>query len=95
MRSKGGKIVPGIAESWDESGDGMELTFHLREDAVWSDGMPLTAGDFCYSFLRLLDPEVGYNYSDSAFLLKNGKNYSNGAYLPSAPRAQGVPCRSR
>lgn len=78
VRNKGGEIVPGIAESWEESGDGMELTFHLREGAVWSDGTPLTAEDFRYSFLRLLDPEVGYNYAETAFIFKNGEKYFNG-----------------
>lgn len=78
VRDKGGVIVPGVAESWDASPDGLEITFHLRADAVWTDGTPVTAEDFRYSFLRLLDPNVGYNYCDSGFLFKNGEAYFNG-----------------
>ncbi len=78
VRNKGGVIVPGVAESWDVSEDGLEVIFHLRADAVWTDGTPVTAEDFRYSFIRLLDPNVGYNYCDSAFIFKNGEAYFNG-----------------
>ena len=78
VRNKGGFIVPGVAERWEASKDGLEVTFYLRDNAVWSDGTPVTAEDFHYSFLRLLDPAVGYNYCDSAFLFKNGEAYFNG-----------------
>lgn len=47
---------PGIAESWDVSEDGLTYTFHLREDAKWSDGSPVTAHDFEYSWRRICDP---------------------------------------
>ena len=43
-----------IAESWDISEDGTEFTFHLREDAVWANGDPLTAADFEFSWKRAL-----------------------------------------
>src|ERR1700722_18275065 len=39
-------VMPGVAESWDKSPDGLTWTFHLRPDALWSDGTPLTAEDF-------------------------------------------------
>ncbi len=78
VRDKGGIIVPGIAERWEISEDGLEIIFYLREDACWSDGTALTAEDFRYSFLRLLDPAVGYNYCESAYLFKNGEKYFNG-----------------
>ena len=78
VRNKGGVIVPGVAESWEASEDGMEVTFHLRDNAVWSDGTTITAEDFRYTFLRLLDPNVGYNYCDSGFIFKNGEAYFNG-----------------
>ena len=48
---------PGIAESWDVSEDGKTYTFHLRQDAKWSDGTPVTAKDFEYSWRRICDPE--------------------------------------
>ena len=47
---------PGIAESWDVSEDGKTYTFHLRDDAKWSDGTPVTAKDFEYSWRRIADP---------------------------------------
>jgi oligopeptide transport system substrate-binding protein len=58
-----GRIVPGAAESWDVSEDGTEYTFHLREGLKWSDGKPLTAKDFEYSWLRALMPETASTYS--------------------------------
>ena len=78
VRNKGGVIVPGVAETWEMNGDGTEVVFHLRDNAVWSDGTAITAEDFHYSFLRLLDPSVGYNYCDSGFIFKNGEAYFNG-----------------
>lgn len=48
---------PGIAESWDVSEDGKTYTFHLRDDAKWSDGNPVTAKDFEYSWRRICDPD--------------------------------------
>jgi len=52
------KVVPGIAERWEIAPDGMTWTFHLRADAKWSNGEPLTADDFVYSFRRLVDPKT-------------------------------------
>jgi oligopeptide transport system substrate-binding protein len=51
--------APGVAESWDISEDGTLYTFHLRKSARWSDGRPVTAHDFVYSWKRLLDPAMG------------------------------------
>ncbi|HVJ51003.1 MAG TPA: peptide ABC transporter substrate-binding protein [Aliidongia sp.] len=53
-----GTIIPGTAQSWEASADGLVWTFHLRPDAVWSDGMPLEAEDFVYSFRRALSPGI-------------------------------------
>jgi len=78
VRDKNGVIVPGVAESWEINEDGTEIVFHLRKDAKWNDGTALTAEDFRYSFLRLLDPNVGYNYSGSAYIFKNAEKYFNG-----------------
>lgn len=59
---KNGELVPGLAESWDVSPDGTEYTFHLRDGLKWSDGTPLTAKDFEYTFFRLLDPKTTAQY---------------------------------
>jgi len=55
--------VPGVAESWEISADGTIYTFHLRRDARWSDGRPVTAGDFTYAWRRLQDPKLGAEYA--------------------------------
>ncbi len=54
--------IPGLAESWTVSDDGMQYTFTLR-DAVWSDGVPITANDVVYSWLRELAPETASPYA--------------------------------
>ena len=61
-RNTGGNVTPGLAESWDISEDGCVYTFHLR-DANWSDGVPIKAQDFVYSWQRLVDPEVSSPYA--------------------------------
>jgi oligopeptide transport system substrate-binding protein len=54
--SPAGAVVPGVAERWDAAADGRTWTFHLRADARWSDGTPLTAADFAESWRRLRAP---------------------------------------
>jgi oligopeptide transport system substrate-binding protein len=57
--------VPGVAASWDQSADHKIWTFHLRPEAKWSNGDPVTAEDFVYSFRRLVDPKTAAaDYSD-------------------------------
>lgn len=60
---KDGKIVPGQAESYEVSDDGLTYTFHLRKDLKWSDGTPLTANDFVYSYKRFVNPETAAPYA--------------------------------
>src|ERR1700743_3299298 len=48
--------IPGAAESWEVSPDGLTWTFHMRKGAVWSDGAPVTSRDFLHSWQRELDP---------------------------------------
>src|SRR5216683_3301649 len=57
------KPVPAAASSFDVSTDGKLYTFHLRSGAKWSDGQPVTAKDFVYSFKRLLDPATASDYA--------------------------------
>jgi oligopeptide transport system substrate-binding protein len=58
-----GQAVPAIAESWDISEDGTTYTFHLREDANWSNGEPVTAADFVFAWQRAVDPAVASEYA--------------------------------
>lgn len=57
-----GHPVPGVAESWDNK-DFKVWTFHIRKDAKWSDGLPVTAQDFVYSWQRLADPKTASPYA--------------------------------
>jgi len=58
-----GKAVPAIAEKYDLSDDGLVYTFHLREDAKWSNGDPVTADDFVFGWQRAVDPATASEYS--------------------------------
>ncbi|MCC6415272.1 MAG: peptide ABC transporter substrate-binding protein [Opitutaceae bacterium] len=60
--------VPGLAESWEISDDGLVYTFHLREALKWSDGSPIVAGDIVESFRRILSPKLASEY---AYLVYN------------------------
>lgn len=58
-----GAAIPAIAESWDVSEDGTVYTFHLRQDANWSNGEPVTADDFVFAWQRAVDPALASEYS--------------------------------
>jgi len=74
-----GNIIPAAATSWDISADGLEYTFHLRDGLKWSDGKPLTANDFVYSWLRVLTPETASTYSWFVeMFIKNGTEFAKG-----------------
>ena len=70
--------IPDLAESWELSADGKVYRFHLRSNAVWSTGEPITARDFVYSWLRVLDPASAAEYAGQLFYLKNGEAYNAG-----------------
>jgi len=71
--------IPGLAKSWDISDDLLTYTFHMREEARWSDGSPVTADDIHYSLRRFLGPRTAAEYSYQAWYIKNAHNYSLGA----------------
>lgn len=58
-----GAAVPACAESYEVSEDGTTYTFHIREDAVWSNGDPVTANDFVFAWQRAVDPANASEYS--------------------------------
>jgi oligopeptide transport system substrate-binding protein len=70
--------MPGVAEKWDVSKDGITYTFYLRKDAKWSDGTPIDANTFKYSWLRALAPETAADYAYQLWYIKNGLAYTNG-----------------
>jgi oligopeptide transport system substrate-binding protein len=61
-----GSLIPGNAESWIISDDGLTYTFTLRDGLKWSDGSPLTAQDYLYTFKRILTPETAAQYLNLA-----------------------------
>jgi len=70
--------VPAAADRWDVSGDGLVYTFHIRQNARWSNGDPLTSGDFVYSFHRILTPAFAASYSYMLWPIKNAEAFNAG-----------------
>ncbi|MDO7905420.1 peptide ABC transporter substrate-binding protein [Paenibacillus sp. JX-17] len=72
-----GKETPGVAESWDI--DGTKYTFHLRKDAKWSNGDPVTAKDFVFAWQRVLDPATtpAPPYAYQLYYIKNAEAYNS------------------
>ncbi len=70
--------IPAMAESWTISDDGLTYTFNLRQDAVWSDGVPVTADDFVFSFQRIMNPETAANYAYLQYTIKNAEAINGG-----------------
>ncbi len=75
-----GNIIPGQAESWQSSSDGKIWTFNIRKGLKWSDGKPLNAYDFVYSFRRLADPKTAspYAWYLASMSIKNAKAITEG-----------------
>jgi oligopeptide transport system substrate-binding protein len=71
--------LPGVAERWDISDNKKTYTFHLRKNARWSNGEPVTTADFMYSMRRFLDPMTAAEYAYQAWYLENARRYSLGA----------------
>ncbi len=68
--------VPAAAESWEISPDGRVYTFHLRANGKWSNGDPVTARDFAYSFQRILTPELASEFSFYLWIIKNARAFN-------------------
>lgn len=69
---------PALAERWDISVDGTTYTFHLRPQAKWSNGDPVTAHDFVRTYRRILSPGVASEYSYLHHLVKNAEAFARG-----------------
>ena len=72
------KAIPGVSESYEVSDDSLVYTFHLREDAKWSDGEPVTANDFEYAWVRALTKDTAAEYSYQLYYIKNAEKFYNG-----------------
>ena len=73
---KNNQLAPGVAERWEIRRDG--ATFWLREDAVWNDGVPVTARDFVFSWRLALDPKNASEYAFILYPVKNGQAINEG-----------------
>ncbi|MEE4637948.1 MAG: ABC transporter substrate-binding protein, partial [Wenzhouxiangella sp.] len=87
VRSADGRIIPGAAERWEVSEDGLTWTFYLRQDARWSNGDALTAQDWLFSLRRAVDPTTG---SRTSILLKPIRNAEPIISAQMAPEELGV-----
>jgi oligopeptide transport system substrate-binding protein len=76
-----GNPAPGAADSYKASADGLVYTFKLR-DHFWSDGEPVTAHDFVYSFRRILDPKTAGQYAAILYPIRNAQGVNAGKLLP-------------
>lgn len=74
--------VYGMAESHTVDDTGTLWTFNLKQDAVWSDGTPVTASDYVYSFRRILAPETASQYASLLYLIKNAAPLNRGELAP-------------
>lgn len=69
---------PGVAERWEISPNGLVYTFHLRRNSVWSNGDPVTAEDFVYSWRRALLPETASEYASQLYPIRNAQPFNQG-----------------
>lgn len=73
-----GHPVPAVAEKWETSADGLTWTFHLRANARWSNGEPVTAADFVNSIQRALSPALGADNANMLFVLARAEAWHRG-----------------
>src|SRR5207244_2567905 len=71
-----GRLAPGVAEKWEVGEKG--AFFHLRKNAKWSDGKPVTADDFIYAWRRVVDPKIASEYAFIMYPIKNAEAINKG-----------------
>jgi oligopeptide transport system substrate-binding protein len=79
----GARAIPGMAERWETSGDGLTWTFHLRESR-WSDKKPVTAENFVFAWRRLLAPKTAARGAQLLWVIKNARAITAGQKPPAA-----------
>jgi oligopeptide transport system substrate-binding protein len=89
-----GNPVPGAAESWAVSDDGLTYTFRLRADGKWSDGTPVTAADFVFGWQRLVDPKTDSPYAAYLDIVANARDIRTGARLSADLGARAIDART-
>jgi oligopeptide transport system substrate-binding protein len=81
-RAPDGSLVPGVAERWEVSDDGLIYTFYLRRNARWSNGDALVAEDFVAGLRRCVDPATGSYYAQMLNVIENGDAVTRGELPP-------------
>lgn len=77
-RDAKGNVIPGAASQWELSDQGRVYTFTIRSEAKWSNGDPVTAYDFEWSWKRILLPETACKYAEILFIIKNAEAFNKG-----------------
>jgi oligopeptide transport system substrate-binding protein len=72
------KELPGLADRWEHNENYSVWKFHIRDNAKWSNGDPVTAQDFVFSYKRILTATLGAPYIDALFILKGARDYAEG-----------------
>ncbi len=72
------EVIPNIAHRWEVLAAGRQYIFHLRDDMYWSDGVPVTAFDFEYSWKRALQPAIGSPVATALYDIKNARAFHRG-----------------
>lgn len=76
--------IPGQADKWEISEDGLTYTFHLRDGIKWTDGQPVLASDFVFAFKRLFDPKTASDYAYLQYPIKGGSEIAEGQTVADA-----------
>jgi ABC-type oligopeptide transport system substrate-binding subunit len=77
LNDKTNAAEPSLAESWDISPDGKTVTYHLRKDGKWTNGDPVTAKDFVYSWKRTLSPDLAADYAYQLYGIVGAQEYNS------------------
>ena len=77
LNAETNEAEPSLAESWDISEDGKTVTYHLSPDGKWTNGDPVTAGDFVYAWKRTLSPELAADYAYQLYGIVGGFEYNS------------------
>ena len=72
------RVIPALARSWEISEDGRTFTFHLRTEARWTDGTPVTAPDYVATFQRLFSPALGCEYRVRYYAIAGAQDFAEG-----------------
>ncbi|HEY5895194.1 MAG TPA: peptide ABC transporter substrate-binding protein [Chthoniobacterales bacterium] len=71
-------IEPGVADKWEHNADASEWTFHIRDNAKWSNGDPVKASDFVFAYQRILSPALAADYADMLYVMVGAEDFHKG-----------------